>query len=407
MDGNSASQAHEVFPAFFWPIAQEEWISSILPFRLFFKPSFVVNTIDLRKQVNYAMITRRSTPTGVKDTDLTSSMSSKLNRRDFLKLCGAAAIGFGFRDFPPGGDPVGKRPPGFTLGRTIYSLRYYDQPTSSSNELGYYVTDTVVNILEERVGDTEPTHNPVWLRTDDGWLHSAYVQPVREFINQPVFDIPNGGMLAEVTVPYSQAWWITDRGWKRVYRCYYGSTYWVLHAFTGVNGVIWYQFFDERSEEIYLVQAEHLRPVSAEELNPISAGIQDKRIEIDLAKQRLIAFEGERTVYSARTATGYFEGDTPRGEFRVERKQPTRHMASNSPGNSFDLPGVPWVCYISWTGVSFHGTYWHNNYGTPQSHGCINLTPEAAKWIYRWTDPVVPFDEDYVETDLGTRVLVY
>jgi len=59
-------------------------------------------------------------------------------------------------------------------------------------------------------------------------------------------------------------------------------------------------------------------------------------------------------------------------------------MASNLQGNEFDLPGVPWVCYISWTGVSFHGTYWHNNYGTPQSHGCINLTPEAAKWIYRW-----------------------
>ncbi len=86
-------------------------------------------------------------------------------------------------------------------------------------------------------------------------------------------------------------------------------------------------------------------------------------------------------------------------------------MAAELDTDFFDLPGVPWVCYILWTGVSLHGTYWHHNYGTPQSHGCINLTPEAAKWIYRWTDPYVPFDEDFVQTDKilrnGTPVIVY
>ena len=81
-------------------------------------------------------------------------------------------------------------------------------------------------------------------------------------------------------------------------------------------------------------------------------------------------------------------------------------MASNLEGNEFDLPGVPWVCYIAWTGVSLHGTYWHNNYGTPHSYGCINLNPKAAKWLYRWTAPYVPFDEDYVETENGTPVIV-
>jgi hypothetical protein len=51
---------------------------------------------------------------------------------------------------------------------------------------------------------------------------------------------------------------------------------------------------------------------------------------------------------------------------------------------------VPWVSYITDSGISFHGTYWHNDYGRPHSHGCINLPSEAAKWIYRWTMPVVP-----------------
>jgi len=334
-------------------------------------------------------------------------MPCKLTRRDFLKLCGIAAAGFGFRDFPPGGDPASKRPPSFTLGRTVYSLRYYEQPTYSSKELGYYVTDSVVSIYEERVGDPKPTHNPIWLRTEKGWLHSAYVQPVDDQINEPVLDIPNGGMLAEVTVPYSQSWFITDKGWKRGRRYYFNSTYWVVLSFPGVNGVIWYQVLDDRDNKYYLVQAEHLRPVTSEELTQLSPNIVDKRIEVDLGRQRIIAYEDNQPVFTARTATGYFKGDTPIGEFRVERKQPSRHMSSNLEGNDFDLPGVPWVCYISWTGVSLHGTYWHNNYGTPQSHGCINLTPKAAKWIYRWTNPFVPLDKDYVESDFGTRVVVY
>ncbi len=338
---------------------------------------------------------------------LRSNMQAKLTRRDFLKLFGAAVVGFGYREFPPGGDPIMKRPPPYSLGRVIYSMRYYDRPSVSAKELGYYIRDTVVNIRAQTVGDPQPTHNPIWLLTDDGWLHSSYVQPVKEEYQTPVLDIPKNGMLAEVTVPFTQAYRVDDRGMKRIYRCYYATTYWVHSAFVSGIGTVWYRIWDERTREHYIVEARHLRPISAEEIAPISPQAPDKRIEINLGLQRLIAYEGRNPVFTSRIATGYFEGDTPRGEFRVERKQPTRHMASNLEGNGFDLPGVPWVCYISWTGVSVHGTYWHHNYGTPQSHGCINLPPEAAKWIYRWTDPFVPIDEDYVESDHGTRVIVY
>jgi len=335
------------------------------------------------------------------------AIKTNLTRREFLKLTGAAAIGFRFRDFPPGGDSTRSRPPSFTLGRTVYSLRYYEEPSFASEELGYYVTDSVVDIYEERVGDSKPSHNPIWLRTDKGWLHSAFVQPVDNRLNEPVLDIPNEGMLAEVTVPFTQAWYISEKGWKRGRRYYYASTYWVNFAFQGMNGILWYQVIDDRDQKTYVIQAEHLRPISTEELSPISPGISGKLIEVDLSRQRIIAYENNQPVFTARTATGYFEGDTPSGEFLVERKQPSRHMSSNLEGNAFDLPGVPWVCYISWTGVSLHGTYWHNNYGTPQSHGCINLTPEAAKWIYRWTEPYVPDGKVYVESDYGTRVVVF
>jgi hypothetical protein len=333
-------------------------------------------------------------------------VTSHITRRDFLKLSGAAAIGFGFRDFPPGGSQV-IGVPSFTLGRTVYSLRYYEQPTVYSKELGYYITDTIVNVYEERIGDPRPTTNPIWLRTDDGWLHSAYVQPVEDHLNTPVFDIPAKGMLCEVTVPYTVAWDTEKEKWKQAYRFYYKSTHWATYAFTGGTGITWYKVLDDRNGGFYYVQAEHLRPITAEDIAPISPGVPDKRIEVDLTKQRVIAYEGTRPVFTSRTATGYFEGDTPIGQFVVERKQPSRHMASELEGNAFDLPGVPWVCFISWTGVSLHGTYWHNDFGTPQSHGCINLPPKAALWVYRWTEPSVPLEDDYVETDNGTRVVIF
>ena len=72
--------------------------------------------------------------------------------------------------------------------------------------------------------------------------------------------------------------------------------------------------------------------------------------------------------------------------------------------NGFDFPGVPWVLYITESGISFHGTYWHNDYGTPHSHGCINMTPQAAKWLYRWTMPTVPPEKLLVYGHKGTKV---
>ncbi len=74
--------------------------------------------------------------------------------------------------------------------------------------------------------------------------------------------------------------------------------------------------------------------------------------------------------------------------------------------NGFDLPGVPWVLYITKSGISFHGTYWHNDYGRPHSHGCINMTPQAAKWLYRWTIPMVPPEKPVVSGYVGTKVQI-
>jgi lipoprotein-anchoring transpeptidase ErfK/SrfK len=62
------------------------------------------------------------------------------------------------------------------------------------------------------------------------------------------------------------------------------------------------------------------------------------------------------------------------------------------------------VLYITEGGISFHGTYWHNDYGRPHSHGCINLAPQAAKWLFRWTRPSVPPEKPLAYGFVGTQV---
>ncbi|HEY3476037.1 MAG TPA: L,D-transpeptidase [Anaerolineales bacterium] len=62
--------------------------------------------------------------------------------------------------------------------------------------------------------------------------------------------------------------------------------------------------------------------------------------------------------------------------------------------------------YITESGISFHGTYWHNDYGIPHSHGCINMATQAAKWLYRWTTPAVPPEKLLVYGHVGTKVKI-
>ena len=62
---------------------------------------------------------------------------------------------------------------------------------------------------------------------------------------------------------------------------------------------------------------------------------------------------------------------------------------------TYDLAGVPYVCYFTGKGVGLHGTFWHNDYGRQRSHGCVNLPSDAARWLWRWTTPHPPLDALY------------
>jgi L,D-transpeptidase catalytic domain len=221
--------------------------------------------------------------------------------------------------------------------------------------------------------------------------------------------------LAEVTVPYTDAREGAGLEFDPVYRFYYETTHWVINVAYDRVGEPWYILLDDKWDLLYYVLARHIRLVPNSELQPISPEIPMslKRIEVHLEDQLVTAYEVNQPVFMARAATGgrFRDGNysTKPGRYLTFHKRPSRHMAAgNLAANGYDLPGVPWICYITESGISFHGTYWHNNFGRPRSHGCINLTPQAARWLYLWTLPTVPADKQLVyQRGTGTAVDIY
>lgn len=125
----------------------------------------------------------------------------------------------------------------------------------------------------------------------------------------------------------------------------------------------------------------------------------NKRLYVDLSQQKLLAFEGDRLVYEFPVSTGKWYS-TPTGEFRIWTWLRYTRMSGGSKANGtyYNLPNVPYTMYFAnaavpkWRGYGIHGAYWHNNFGTPMSHGCVNMKEADVAKIYEWTfkDTSVP-----------------
>jgi hypothetical protein len=150
----------------------------------------------------------------------------------------------------------------------------------------------------------------------------------------------------------------------------------------------------------------------------ITSADNGKRIEVDLTNQRVYAFEGDRIVHQFIVSTGKW-GWTPTGEFTIWTKVRSQLMKGGKKelGTYYYLPNVPYVMFFyndkieKMRGFSFHGTYWHENFGHPMSHGCINMRTEDAKTLYEWATPVVTNDKAWstpsTAENPGTRVVIY
>jgi hypothetical protein len=162
--------------------------------------------------------------------------------------------------------------------------------------------------------------------------------------------------------------------------------------------------------------AEAFRPLRPEELSPIRPEAEERSIRINLTRQDLSAMEGETEVYYCRISSGYSfvedgrrQWNTPLGRMWTWRKMVSRHMSGGTIEAGYDLPGVGWTILFSGSGAAIHSTYWHNDFGSPRSHGCINASPEDSLWLFRWSLPVVPYrpgDLTLTWPDVGTQVIV-
>ena len=142
----------------------------------------------------------------------------------------------------------------------------------------------------------------------------------------------------------------------------------------------------------------------------------ERRIEVDLGSQMLIAFEDEEEVMKLPVSSGR-DDRTPKGVFRIWKKHRLKDMKVGLVvlGRYYTLRNVPWIMYYyskdvgRSRGFAIHGTYWHNDFGRPVSHGCINMDVEDAKRLFHWVGPYIGGEEHGTESEEnpGTEVVVY
>jgi lipoprotein-anchoring transpeptidase ErfK/SrfK len=109
-----------------------------------------------------------------------------------------------------------------------------------------------------------------------------------------------------------------------------------------------------------------------------------KAIVVSIGHQMLWVYKGQKVVSSSYVSTGRAGFDTPVGSYAVLTKLPSQTMEGVIGGEYYNVPDVPSVLYFTNSGHALHGTYWHNSFGTPMSHGCVNLPLDVAAWLYRW-----------------------
>ncbi len=357
-------------------------------------------------------------------------MTRKIDRRQFLKWLAVGATvatlsptlyAQAATPIPPYPDDDWGNSPWVLMGRAINPVSFYEQPSVSSRKVWSCGRDRGFRIFGS-VHAPYSSHNDLWYETFHGYVPSAWVLPIRVYPPQPfISDVGPWGFWGEVSQIYTLARSQPSLKAGVVYRFYGGTVYHILDSFVDEQGLGWYKIYDDYppgAKRRQWVLAKDMRRITREEMAPIHPYAKDKRVEVDLSKQLMSCFEGDEVVYTTKVASG-LGGEklfTPRGEMAALLKQPSRHMC-NIPyeggpeplGDIFDLPGIPWNIFFDLSGTAIHGAYWHNDFGIPRSHGCLNVPCESSRWVYRWIEPLGGFEDDFIQGDykVGTPILIF
>lgn len=377
-------------------------------------------------------------------------MKSNISRRDFLKIAGLSlgALAFhpyrGMRlDFS-----TPKRLPQFPasdiIGRVVdMGIDLRSSPTndpSQNNSIAKLEADTLVEWGREVVGNVVGgLSNQRYVETPQGFIYSSVLQPTHNLPNTPISEMPAGqsGFWAEVTVPFVElahegtvaSPWMQDHiSYNFPPRLYYGQVVWIDRVRTD-NGYPEYRWNEDAnghgygygaSGEFYWADGAGFKILTEQDVSPISPDVDPatKTILANLDRQTLSCMEGNTEVYFCRISSGLNynpqsgeisdELATPVGNLLTHWKIISLNMTAGTFQSGYSTPAVPWNTMISGDGIAIHGAFWHNAFGEKRSHGCINVSPEDAKWIFRWTTPYVSLAQSEMRVSLpdhGTIVL--
>lgn len=358
-----------------------------------------------------------------------------ISRRDFIKLAGLGLSAVAFtplttHDIDYRWDVFSqpRRLPQFPgsaiIGRvTDPDVDLRNRPTNDPNlnsSIAKLGADTLVEWNREVVGNVMyGLQNQRYVETPQGYVYGSVVQPTKNIPNTPVTELPNGqGFWAEVTVPYVElahegtvaSPWLQDHlTYNFPPRLYYGQTVWIDQVRTG-NGFPEYRWNEDGNGrgygyggygEFYWADGAGLKVLTDADVSTINPDVDpnEKTISIDLDYQTLSCYEGAREVYFCRISSGKQYDPvtglvtdafaTPAGSLMVYWKIISKNMTAGNEGSGYSTPAVPWCTFIASGGVAIHGAFWHNAFGERRSHGCVNVSPEDSKWIFRWSMPYV------------------
>jgi hypothetical protein len=344
----------------------------------------------------------------------------RLTRREALKL---AALGLGglalhpWLVHPGAGRAAGPAawladfPQGERLGRILDGkVEVKARPDEDSATVAELFADAVVVWQRELVGRKPLWYNQRFVETPQGYIYAPNLQVVYNQPNLPLTSLPRPeGAWMEVTIPWvdltlanppARSPWLE---FTPLPRLYYSQIMWIDEIRTDDQGQVWYRVNERYGSfgDIFWARGEAFRPLQDDEVSPIHPEVSEKLVVVDLTAQTLSCYEGQDEVYFCRVSTGgKVELDsnnekkwaTPLGKHTIWRKMISVHMTGGTTGGGYDLPGIGWTTLFSGQGMAIHSTFWHNSYGVPRSHGCVNACPEDAKWVFRWTMPETPPD---------------
>lgn len=155
------------------------------------------------------------------------------------------------------------------------------------------------------------------------------------------------------------------------------------------------QWLDRKSVRIARIRA-----------RPEASDAHAKWIDVDRDQQLMIAYEGDTPVYATLISSGRRKKDTPPAIYRIRSKSSITKMAAEErEAAHYEVSEVPWATRFR-SGLYFHAAYWHDRFGTAQSHGCVNLSPTDAKWVYEWSEPRMPAGWNELEVRVPGSMIV-